>query len=282
MNAFRILIADDHEIVRRGIRALIENHPGWEVCAEAADGREAVEKVRELRPDLALIHRIGDVQSKETIKTISLTPAEAYTHANKLMFARMNGYGVDYFSSSACSALDGAQQNSQWPPVKSQITEKGIIPEDARRQEFCNIPQYSGEYENYPQLHLGSNIQQCELMLRRGDSACYDNVDNSDMPNYSYTYSDGMTKVTHLYPGRGSIERAIDAIMLDSHTEWRHDSALAVAYRYYYAHHRLPGIEQWPSQIDKIDDCAQDICFGVLTHGFALDEKPGLPPVTRP
>ena len=55
MNAFRILIADDHEIVRRGIRALIENHPGWEVCAEAADGREAVEKVRELRPDLALI-----------------------------------------------------------------------------------------------------------------------------------------------------------------------------------------------------------------------------------
>lgn len=55
MTAFRILIADDHEIVRRGIRALIENHPGWEVCAEAADGREAVEKVRELRPDLALI-----------------------------------------------------------------------------------------------------------------------------------------------------------------------------------------------------------------------------------
>ena len=55
MSAFRILIADDHEIVRRGIRALIENHPGWEVCAEASDGREAVEKVRELRPDLALV-----------------------------------------------------------------------------------------------------------------------------------------------------------------------------------------------------------------------------------
>ena len=55
MSTFRILIADDHEIVRRGIRALIENHPGWEVCAEASDGREAVEKVRELRPDLALI-----------------------------------------------------------------------------------------------------------------------------------------------------------------------------------------------------------------------------------
>lgn len=55
MSAFRILIADDHEIVRHGIRALIESHPGWEVCAEAVDGREAVEKTRELRPDLALI-----------------------------------------------------------------------------------------------------------------------------------------------------------------------------------------------------------------------------------
>ena len=40
MSTFRILIADDHEIVRHGIRALIENHPGWEVCAEAVDGRE--------------------------------------------------------------------------------------------------------------------------------------------------------------------------------------------------------------------------------------------------
>jgi|SRR5579864_689099 DNA-binding NarL/FixJ family response regulator len=55
MSAFRILIADDHEIVRHGIRALIESHPGWEVCAEAVDGREAVEKTVELRPDLALI-----------------------------------------------------------------------------------------------------------------------------------------------------------------------------------------------------------------------------------
>jgi DNA-binding NarL/FixJ family response regulator len=55
VTAFRILIADDHEIVRRGIRALIEGHPGWEVCGEAVDGRDAIEKARELRPDLALV-----------------------------------------------------------------------------------------------------------------------------------------------------------------------------------------------------------------------------------
>jgi DNA-binding NarL/FixJ family response regulator len=55
MSAFRILIADDHEVVRRGIRALLEGHPGWEVCGEAVDGRDALEKARELSPDLALL-----------------------------------------------------------------------------------------------------------------------------------------------------------------------------------------------------------------------------------
>jgi DNA-binding NarL/FixJ family response regulator len=55
MNSYRILIADDHEVVRRGIRALIESHPGWEVCGEAQDGREALERAREVKPDLILL-----------------------------------------------------------------------------------------------------------------------------------------------------------------------------------------------------------------------------------
>jgi len=51
----RILIADDHEVARRGIRALLESHPGWEVCGEAKDGRETVELANSLRPDLILL-----------------------------------------------------------------------------------------------------------------------------------------------------------------------------------------------------------------------------------
>src|SRR3984885_7922325 len=51
----RILIADDHEVAREGIRALLEGHPGWEVCAEAKDGREAVEFACKTNPDLILL-----------------------------------------------------------------------------------------------------------------------------------------------------------------------------------------------------------------------------------
>jgi len=51
----RILIADDHAIVRRGLRALLQSQPGWEVCGEAVNGREAVEKIAQLKPDVAIV-----------------------------------------------------------------------------------------------------------------------------------------------------------------------------------------------------------------------------------
>jgi DNA-binding NarL/FixJ family response regulator len=55
MTALRILVADDHEIVRRGLCAILESHIGWEVCGEAADGREAVEKTAQLNPDVVIL-----------------------------------------------------------------------------------------------------------------------------------------------------------------------------------------------------------------------------------
>jgi DNA-binding NarL/FixJ family response regulator len=55
MRALRILVADDHEVVRRGLCALLSAHSDWEVCAEAADGREAVEKTKRLRPDIVIM-----------------------------------------------------------------------------------------------------------------------------------------------------------------------------------------------------------------------------------
>src|SRR5258708_25638128 len=51
----RILLADDHEIVRRGLCALLQKHEGWEVCGEASDGREAVEMAKQLKPDVVIV-----------------------------------------------------------------------------------------------------------------------------------------------------------------------------------------------------------------------------------
>ena len=55
MKALRILIADDHDVVRQGLTALIEHEPGWEVCGTARTGREAVERAKELKPDVAVL-----------------------------------------------------------------------------------------------------------------------------------------------------------------------------------------------------------------------------------
>ena len=51
----RILIAEDHDIVRRGIRGLLEMQSGWEICGEAANGRDAVQLAAETKPDIAIV-----------------------------------------------------------------------------------------------------------------------------------------------------------------------------------------------------------------------------------
>jgi DNA-binding NarL/FixJ family response regulator len=51
----RILIADDHEVVRSGIRSIVETCEGWEVVAEAADGKDAIAKAVETTPDVAIV-----------------------------------------------------------------------------------------------------------------------------------------------------------------------------------------------------------------------------------
>ena len=55
MSALRILVADDHEIVRRGVRVLLEARPGWRICDEAVEGRAAVEKAGRLKPDVVIL-----------------------------------------------------------------------------------------------------------------------------------------------------------------------------------------------------------------------------------
>jgi len=55
MKALQILIADDHELVRKGLRTVLENQPGWKVCGEAKNGRQAVELTKQLGPDVVVL-----------------------------------------------------------------------------------------------------------------------------------------------------------------------------------------------------------------------------------
>ena len=75
MPPLRILVADDHHVVRTGLRALLESKTGWNVCAEAANGREAVEKARELQPDVAVLDigmpLLNGVEATRQIRKVS-------------------------------------------------------------------------------------------------------------------------------------------------------------------------------------------------------------------
>ena len=74
MNSLRILVGDDHEVVRRGLRSLLEAQPGWQVVGEAGDGRDVVKKTAELKPeviilDIAMPNLNGLEATRQLLKT---------------------------------------------------------------------------------------------------------------------------------------------------------------------------------------------------------------------
>jgi DNA-binding NarL/FixJ family response regulator len=74
----QILVADDHEVVRRGLCALLQSRPDLEICAEASNGREAVEKAMQLKPDIVILdigmpHLSGLEATRQIVKAIPQT-----------------------------------------------------------------------------------------------------------------------------------------------------------------------------------------------------------------
>ncbi len=75
MKKLCILIADDHDLMRRGLKSLLESHPGWSVSAEAHTGREAVAKAEELQPDIVILDitmpELNGVEAARRIQRVS-------------------------------------------------------------------------------------------------------------------------------------------------------------------------------------------------------------------
>jgi|ERR1700720_3867665 DNA-binding NarL/FixJ family response regulator len=103
MESLRLVVADDHDIVRRGLRDLLEQHIGWRVVAEAADGKEAVQKVLNANPDVAVLDfQMPVVNGLEAARQIAkrglktrilvLTMHESDTLVREMLDAGVRGY----------------------------------------------------------------------------------------------------------------------------------------------------------------------------------------------
>jgi NarL family two-component system response regulator LiaR len=122
----RILVADDHGSVRRSLRTIITQRQDWQVCAEAADGVDAVEKTKSLSPDVAVLDlamgRLNGVEAAEEIRvrcpttivlTISMYDAEP-------LFHRLQAIGVrghipkNHLVSDLLPAIDAVLTGRSW------------------------------------------------------------------------------------------------------------------------------------------------------------------------
>ncbi|MBM2825646.1 MAG: response regulator transcription factor [Dehalococcoidales bacterium] len=111
MDKLRLLIADDHVIVREGLRAILEAQPDIEVVGEAANGEEAVDKTRELKPDVILMDitmpGMGGLEatrqikkSHPEVKVLALTMHESDEYFFKMLESGASGYFIKGGSSS--------------------------------------------------------------------------------------------------------------------------------------------------------------------------------------
>jgi len=149
----RILIADDHELVRHGIRGILRARRTWKVVGEAVDGREAVLKAQNLRPDLAVLditmpHVDGleatrqILQAAPDAKVVILTMHESDQMVRRVLEAGARGYVLK--SDLATSLVKAIEQVSRGKlfltPKVSEIVLQGFLKESKRGEEVRPTP----------------------------------------------------------------------------------------------------------------------------------------------
>ncbi len=137
----RILIADDHTLVREGLRALLEGQGGFEVIAEASNGREAVDRAIQMRPDVVLMdigmpeldglaatRRI--VRTNPAIRVLVLTVHETEDYFFRVLEAGAHGFLVkDAASTELVAAVRAVHHGGIYlhPPMAKRLVEEYLM-----------------------------------------------------------------------------------------------------------------------------------------------------------
>ena len=126
---YRILVADDHAIVRRGIRALLETEPGIEICHEAGDGLEAVRQIHEAAPETSVLiltmHFSEDVAREALRSGAHGYVLKSDADAELLSAVRQVQRNRPYFTGKlAISLVDTFIQN----PAEGEATDEHPLP----------------------------------------------------------------------------------------------------------------------------------------------------------
>jgi DNA-binding NarL/FixJ family response regulator len=139
----RILIADDHDVVRMGIRSILEGEPGWQVTGEASDGHEAVELAKKLRPDIVILDffmpRVNGLDAARQIlgdkpdqKVLFLTVMDAEDTARKILEIGAKGYVLKSDAAhDLVTAIESVMRDRSYftPPVSNMILEGYLRPD---------------------------------------------------------------------------------------------------------------------------------------------------------
>jgi DNA-binding NarL/FixJ family response regulator len=176
MAAFRILLADDHEVVRAGLRALLEEQSGWEVVAEAADGRDAVEKATKLKPDAVVIDiampSLNGLEAVRQIvkavpntKVLVLTMYDSDPLIQQVLQAGARGYLLKSDAGrDLVSAIEALRRNKTFfTPKVSQMVLEGYLDKNPKEKKPSEAEAES--------LRLTSRQREIVQLLAEGKSS---------------------------------------------------------------------------------------------------------------
>jgi DNA-binding NarL/FixJ family response regulator len=150
MGNLRLLVADDHDVVRKGVRTLLEEQPGWEVVAEASNGREAVEKAKLVQPDVTILDLSmpelnGLEAAREILKTVStkiliLTMHDSDALIRQTLEAGARGYVLKSDAArDLVSAVDALIRNKTFfTPKVAQMVIEGYLDRPSKENEEDN------------------------------------------------------------------------------------------------------------------------------------------------